>query len=133
MARYTSRRGSAIALAAGFAIAVIAASLYATRAQAKPYDPPSKARAQRIIGAAYDARLRAFYPRAGITTRCRGRRHLLCSVHVWRRGQHLFWTITRVDLESGATRTSLSPDLAGCIRVPGKPLTYRSKPLEVAR
>lgn len=123
------------ALAAGLVLLVADLALLALLgfpppAAASPFDPPTAKQAQRIIANAYDAKLRARYPRSGITTRCRGRRHLLCSVHVYRRGQHLFWTITRVDLESGATRTSLSPVLRGCISIAGKPLTYRSRPLD---
>lgn len=121
----------------GIIIAVVTLALLALLgfpppAAANPFDPPSARRAQRIIGAAYDARLRPLYARSGIVTRCRGRRHLLCSVHVYRRGVELYWQLTRVDLESGKTSTALSTTLAGCIRVPAKPLTYRSTPLEAS-
>lgn len=99
-------------------------------AQAGPLTPPTAAQGQRIVGAAFDARLRRIYPRSGITTRCRGNRHyLLCSVHVWRRGSHLFWQITEVRLRSGAARTSLSPALDGLVAIPHKAIAYRSRPV----
>lgn len=110
-------------------VAAILLLLYmADAARASQFEPPTARQAQRIIGNAYDARLRPFYPRAGIITRCKGRRHLLCSVHVWRRGEHLYWTITRVDLENGAARTALSPNLEGVIHIAHRTLLYRSQP-----
>lgn len=116
-----------------FAVAVclsIAAGwIYTASAHAGQFTPPTRLQAQRILGDAYDARLRPRYPRSGITTRCRGGgRYLLCSIHVWRRGEELYWQITQVRLASGKVRTSLSPNLEGVVRIPSKTLFYRSTP-----
>ena len=94
------------------------------------FDPPSEKQAQRIIGRAYDTKLRARYPRSGITTRCRGIRRLVCSVHVRRRGVEMYWQITRVNLERGTVHTVLGSDLGGVIAIPDKQVMYRSRPLE---
>lgn len=98
-------------------------------AEAGGFDPPTARKAQRLIGNAYDARLRSVYPRSGITTRCRGRRRIICSVHVMRRNELLYWQLTRVDFQNGVVTTSLSATLVGVIAVRGRPTSYRSKEL----
>lgn len=97
-------------------------------ADAHAQAPPTRLQAQRILGRAFDARLRPIYPRSGITTRCRGTAHyLLCSVHVWRRGEHLFFQLLEVRLENGAARTALSTTLVGQVRIPGRSVSYRTR------
>lgn len=120
-------------LGLGLILGIAALLLWTSNAAAGQFTPPTPRQAQRILGNAFDARLRPRFPRSGITTRCRGnRRYLLCSVHVWRRDEHLFWTIVEVRIENGRVRTSLTPALDGCVAIPAKTLSYRSRPLEAS-
>lgn len=127
MTRYTCRRWYACSLVAGFACAIAATGIYATRAQANPYDPPSKAKAQRIAGRAYDHELRPVFGRhAGITTRCRkgtDGRHYYCTVSVFNDDNaRVYNERTRLVRKSGNMLTMLDGALRGTIRI--NPVTY---------
>ena len=81
-----SGRWPVFALATSLVLAVVSAGLYTTRATAGPYTPPTRAKAQRLAAAAYDAPLRSAFGRhAMIIVRCRATtqaRRFFCTTSV---------------------------------------------------
>lgn len=129
----TASRQSAHLLVVGLALALLAVLLAAPPAPAGPFAPTQK-QAQRILARAYDRELRPRYgQRAGIRTRCRGRRVVMCSVRVWKNGELRYWQVTEARLTKGSVLTDLDGALRGIVAIPhpgGSVTFYRSEPLE---
>ena len=122
MTRYQAIRNLCLlSLAVGILIGFLAGYVAYADAKARKFTPPSRHRAQVLAGRAYEKPLRATWGKhAEIITRCRGSKQpgrYYCVTYVNLDGQRIFSENTRLVWKRGESKTFISDDLRGHVRV----------------